>query len=162
MYPSDDELEKIKTWPLPDWRGLMQFIRPIWNYSDCGYWVEEGSKYSISSGGWSGNEDIIGALQENYIFWVICWFSSQRGGHHVFVLPTVHPKEETITEHFPWDSHTITLKHTPMYNYCTVRLPGNKGRELEHRFANWKNSLVVQNSYLDGEDIEIKYQEKGI
>ena len=39
---------------------------------------------SVSTGGWSGNEDLIRALQENFYFWQTAWRCSERGGHYEF------------------------------------------------------------------------------
>lgn len=83
-YPNGDELLRIKEWNATDFVGLMEYIRPLWAYSDCGYWEEESDKYRISTGGWSGNEDIIGAMQENYVWWSLYWMQSSRGGHYMF------------------------------------------------------------------------------
>lgn len=69
--------------------GLMAYIKPRWEFSDCGYWKQDGDIYIISTGGWSGNEEIIGALQENVIFWAIFWYSSTRGGKHIFAPLTM-------------------------------------------------------------------------
>lgn len=40
----------------------------------------------LSTGGWSGNEDLIKALQENKEVWNMIWYASQVGGHHAFML----------------------------------------------------------------------------
>jgi hypothetical protein len=81
-YPSDAALAKIQDWP-SDWYALMSFIQGIWEYADWG-WSKSGNKYNISTGGWSGNEDIIHAMQHNFLFWSLCWYSSKRGGHYEF------------------------------------------------------------------------------
>lgn len=91
-YPTEEAEKLVAEWPHEDnWRGLMAFIKPLWRYADCGYWTEsltdEGRKqYEISTAGWSGNESLIYALQENKIFWAFCWVQSRRGGHYIFEI----------------------------------------------------------------------------
>jgi hypothetical protein len=90
-YPTEEMLDKIRNWYY-NFNELMQFIEPHWQYGDIGYWwgeeleLFEGKvmQYKISTAGWSGNEDIIRALQENHIFWSLCWVQSKRGGHYIF------------------------------------------------------------------------------
>jgi len=83
-YPTEDELHKITTWHPKDFVGCMEYILTLWNYADCGYWKQEGEVYYLSTGGWSGNEDIIEALENNYIWWMMYWCQSRRGGHYIF------------------------------------------------------------------------------
>lgn len=40
----------------------------------------------ISTGGWSGNEEIIGHLKRSF-FWFRYWETSRRGGHFTFHVP---------------------------------------------------------------------------
>jgi hypothetical protein len=85
-YPSEDELNRIEQWEIKtdkDFTELMAFVKSIWNYTEWG-WHEKNGVYRISTGGWSGNEDIIRSLQENLMFWLMYWYSSRRGGHYVF------------------------------------------------------------------------------
>lgn len=87
-YPSDEALEKIEQWPVSgtaDLRALFDFVRTLWLWPDWG-WIEKGSRFDISTGGWSGNEDIIDALEKNFMFWSLCWVQSRRGGHYQFEL----------------------------------------------------------------------------
>lgn len=86
-YPEESELEKIASWPDSDLRGLMDYVHDRWKYADVGFWTEENGRYEISTGGWSGNESLIEALQEHPIFWDWWWYSSRRGGHYVFLDP---------------------------------------------------------------------------
>lgn len=96
-YPTEFALDKIRTWDYTEgFDKLLEFVGSLWAYRDAGYWsVEQNTPhsrpahrvedvYNASTAGWSGNEDIIRALQENRIFWMSCWYQSRRGGHHIF------------------------------------------------------------------------------
>ena len=84
-YPDKNELETIKNWQMQDgWHELMKYVRERWAYPD--YFRSEGNTYFLSTTGWSGNEDLIQALNENFMFWSICWQSSRRGGHYEFTV----------------------------------------------------------------------------
>ena len=87
-YPESSELKRIREWPYQDAAGLMDFIRSIWWTADWG-WKQTGMVFDISTGGWSGNESIIEALQENAMFWILCWWESRRGGHYRFEIPEI-------------------------------------------------------------------------
>ena len=87
MYPTEEELQTIAEWPYTDLKGLMDYVRERWEYADVGYWKQEENTYYISTAGWSGNEEIIQALRKNHMFWTLCWYRSERGGHYKFVLP---------------------------------------------------------------------------
>lgn len=98
-YPTEETLEKIRTWP-EDWNALLEFVRGAWMYNDrilrsnCEEEYHPGDLWCLSTGGWSGNESIIEALQGNAIFWLMCWWSSRRGGHFQFIVarkPTPAP-----------------------------------------------------------------------
>jgi len=87
-YPEEHELKKIRDWPTKaGYKELLEYINERWKYAEDGYWVRDGDKYNISTGGWSGNESLIGAMRENKMFWVLCWWKSKRGGHYEFRLP---------------------------------------------------------------------------
>lgn len=81
-YPEEEELDKIRTWTGKP-HELFDFIRSIWWANEWGF-HQDGNKYSLSTGGWSGNESIIAAMRENQIFWLMYWESSRRGGHYTF------------------------------------------------------------------------------
>ena len=81
-YPTEEELGNIKAWDMGDLHGLMEYIMDYWKI--WGSFSREGDIYTLATGGWSGNEDIIGAMQENIMFWALYWYSSSRGGKHVF------------------------------------------------------------------------------
>jgi hypothetical protein len=100
-YPSEAELKAITEYERPDYdfKALLESIKSMWKFSDCGYWQQKGRVFKISTGGWSGNESIIEALQENFVFWSLCWYSSRRGGAFQFRCPIIKkstpiPKEQ--------------------------------------------------------------------
>ena len=103
-YPTDDELKRIKEWPISeDYAEWFDFIRSCWWAADWGWYEEDAhdelfnrqvKHYSISTGGWSGNESIIEAMQENGIVWIMTWVQSSRGGHYIFEIGKNHPSRE--------------------------------------------------------------------
>jgi hypothetical protein len=100
-YPTDAALDAIKMWHWTDAKGWFKFIEGIWNLRSWG-WSELDEphewhkleqykdkmvhKYHISTAGWSGNESIIRAMQENEMMWHLNWVQSRRGGHYIFEL----------------------------------------------------------------------------
>lgn len=88
-YPADQTLEDISRWKVES-KSLLQtlfvFIEETLNL-DYGSFSVEGEVVRIVTGGWSGNEAVIGALQQNLAFWGLCWESSHRGGLHWFYSP---------------------------------------------------------------------------
>jgi hypothetical protein len=90
-YPTDSELQVIIEWPhTSKYTDLMEYIRSLWWMPDWGWHRDtetDDGKYHVSTGGWSGNEDIIRCMRENYMFWSLCWESTRRGGHYVFDIP---------------------------------------------------------------------------
>jgi len=88
-YPTEKEIKTIKSWDIikkgPE--DLIGFIEEIWKYADCGYFQLRGKRVlrlELHTAGWSGNEEIIEALQDNQIFWMLYWMKSVRGGHFYF------------------------------------------------------------------------------
>jgi hypothetical protein len=87
-YPTEEELEQIRQWKIQtvdDGEKLLEFVKSIWWMPSFG-WLQREGRYHLSTGGWSGNEEIIAALKENAIFWLMYWESSNRGGHYCFEL----------------------------------------------------------------------------
>ena len=96
-YPTDDEIERIKAWPHEDPLGWFAFIKAsgYWWPQEVFGWHERDDQdpidkavrvFDISTGGWSGNEDILGAMQDNAVLWLLTWHSTTRGGHYVFMV----------------------------------------------------------------------------
>ncbi len=89
-YPTEEKLLKIEKWDFQKDGSIsdfLEFVKSIWNYADIDYFHLRGKrtlKLALHTGGWSSNEDIIGALQKNFIFWSMCWRRTERGGHFYF------------------------------------------------------------------------------
>ncbi len=91
-YPTKQELRKVKEWDIDDFTGWFKYIESIWHWDDRAR-VYRGrncfgrrvNKAYLSTGGWSGNESIIDAMQnnKNYLWMFTCW-KSRRGGHYWF------------------------------------------------------------------------------
>lgn len=88
-YPADEELKAIREWDKHDPRGWLEYCQGIWWAADWGWPEVEGE---VSTGGWSGNEDIIDAMQDNAMLWLQTWESTRRGGHYTFRLPKKSPR----------------------------------------------------------------------
>ena len=84
-YPTDETLNAIEEWPYTDFDGLLEYVREAW--SDIGRIWEADGDIKLATGGWSGNESIIGAMQQNHVFWAMAWYSSTRGGLHILRMP---------------------------------------------------------------------------
>ena len=95
-YPTKEELQKIQDWKYEDgYEKLAEYILNLWHFSDWAFlrdWAidEFGTKYRelrLATAGWSGNEDIVSALNRNQMFTMMCWQSSHRGGLHIYHIP---------------------------------------------------------------------------
>lgn len=86
-YPTDETLEAIENFEVngnEDCEKLLQMASQVWQYPDC-FTKDESTKcWLVSTGGWSGNEDIIRALEKNYAFWALYWRQTRAGGHYIF------------------------------------------------------------------------------
>ena len=87
-YPTEEQLEKIRTWDCQDLDGLIEYLGNedygVWHWPDWGVQKNEDGPWELHTGGWSGNEEIIDVMRENYMWWMLNWYSSRRGGHYVF------------------------------------------------------------------------------
>lgn len=84
-YPTDYGLELIKKWDTSNKQKrieLINFCMEVWKYEE--YVSEKNGEYFFSTGGWSGNESIIYAMESNRMFWMSVWYSTRRGGHFEF------------------------------------------------------------------------------
>lgn len=92
-YPTDEALEIVRLWHWDDVPGWFKFIKELWWSSEWG-WKEKDESHNykknvivhrhyISTGGWSGNESIVHAMQKNDMMWNLTWEQSRRGGHYI-------------------------------------------------------------------------------
>lgn len=97
-YPHVVEIARVKVWPvenMADLHALMAYVRDRWKYPD--YWAEGDEtdeafrgnfrEYRVSTGGWSGNEDLVSALEANMMWSMIAPWEWRRGGHYVWRIP---------------------------------------------------------------------------
>lgn len=83
-YPTEETLELIRKWDvLKDTEGLLDLIQELWWYSDMGF-KRDNDELELHTLGWSGNESLMTALEENFLFWCSYWLKSERGGHYYF------------------------------------------------------------------------------
>lgn len=92
-YPSDEDLNELENFE-GSAKEMIEYAASI--YSDYG-WIHVSDGYSkvirqkvkrieMVTGGWSGNEDVIGVLQET-LLWGLYWRKSERGGYYMFEIP---------------------------------------------------------------------------
>ena len=91
-YPTEEDLTKVAQWKFEkpgDFLAFMEFVKSIGHYwpVEMFGWTQDGRTYHVSTGGWSGNESILSAMEENWTFWAVCWQQSRRGGHFEFTIP---------------------------------------------------------------------------
>jgi len=86
-YPDTRDLLMIKEWDvIKDPFGLLDFVESVtWTPDWCINIRGKRVKYfEFHTGGWSGNEEIIGALKDNPNFFLLYWIKTYRGGHYYF------------------------------------------------------------------------------
>lgn len=95
-YPREKDLKTIAKWPIKsmaDCEALGWYVYNLWHYGEP--WATFRKRNGVrtlrlATGGWSGNEDIIRALDKNKIFNMFCWELSQRGGLHIYKVKCDH------------------------------------------------------------------------
>lgn len=103
-YPTPETLETVKKWDCigrENKLALLAYVHKAWWAPE--YFRIENDRYYVSTVGWSGNEDLIIALERNFLFWGMCWVQSRCGGHYIFEvdepddLPPAAPSCEDAT-----------------------------------------------------------------
>jgi hypothetical protein len=100
-YPKQEILDCIANYQIKDiedYHMFMELIKSVWYCPE--YFSKKDDDYYLSTGGWSGNEEIIAYMKMNHIFWMFYWEQSNRGGHHIFCpidkMSFIGDKNETI------------------------------------------------------------------
>jgi hypothetical protein len=98
-YPTEATLDRIRRWEVKtfgDARKAMDYAGAAWSYPDrwrCQpRWRGRGSprpvcRYTFSTGGWSGNEEIVAAIEANAMLQMLGAWSWRRGGHYEYRFP---------------------------------------------------------------------------
>ena len=99
-YPTDETLERIRTWDIKTMRDAaeaMDFAGSAWSYPDRWECIERWEDPDwpshpkrvcrFSTGGWSGNESIVDAIEGNQMLQMLGAWSWQRGGHYEYRFP---------------------------------------------------------------------------
>lgn len=79
-YPTEETINKIKNWDPQDFRGLMEFMQKMWRWPS--YFSLEGDVARVSTGGWSGHEEMIDVIPP--VWRELYWYRTTRGGHYIF------------------------------------------------------------------------------
>ena len=91
-YPTEETERLVREFE-GDARELLASLREVWMYPT--YWDEEDGvdildrpvhRYHVSTAGWSGNESLIEALRNHWIFWMRFWVEERAGGHFIFEI----------------------------------------------------------------------------
>ena len=80
IYPTSGSLNLLTKAKAED---VLEIAKDIWN-TDYGALKETEDTLVFITGGWSGNEDIITAMEQNELFWLKHFYSYTRGGNYVF------------------------------------------------------------------------------
>lgn len=107
-YPTQAELHEIEKHDFKDPFGWFDRVKDAWWCSNWGFTeFDDGDAkvYLISTGGWSGNEEIISSMQANFVLWSLYWKENKAGGHYLFRvdlnhLQGVEPRPKSNAEEF--------------------------------------------------------------
>ena len=89
-YPDEKDLKEIERWDIikQGVRGLLVLVEENTNWPDWAFSIKGKRvlRFEFHTGGWSGNEDVISALQRNILFFPMFWRKSEAGGHYYFKI----------------------------------------------------------------------------
>lgn len=82
-YPTEQAYLRISCYQGTDVNEWLDYCVACWN-TTYGAVRQHGADVEFATGGWSGNETIAGAMEENFLMRAISWESSHRGGLHIY------------------------------------------------------------------------------
>ena len=90
-YPSEVTFRRIREYLGPV-SLFFDELKKIWHPAGWGWRESIGysgmrkkvRRFEISTGGWSGNEDMIAAMRRNFFLWHLSWVQQRVGGHFIF------------------------------------------------------------------------------
>jgi|SRR5690625_1557337 len=113
-YPRDEVLDRITEMHFLD---ALDLVGELWSYpwayrkeltpKEAAFLMFDHGElgklevWRFLTGGWSGNESLIGALRENLMVWGFAWQVSTKSGLHIFAANKVYRQlreEELATE----------------------------------------------------------------
>ena len=90
-YPTKEQLNIIRHWSPLSPLTLIEYIKPLWEeYGTIRLTGKKIKKLYMATGGWSGNEDIIRAMENgDNLFFSLWWQKSERGGAYWFRITPI-------------------------------------------------------------------------
>lgn len=98
-YPTEETLDALRDWPTADPVGALDFLKAAWvtAYGSVAHDISaheaavllagrEDRFLRLATGGWSGNESLLGTFRESFIGY-LTWRLSAAGGLHIFRYP---------------------------------------------------------------------------
>lgn len=140
-YPTEAFLEQVKEADATNFHEFMALIKTQWEFANWG-WRQDGDIYRLSTGGWSGNEDIISAMQDNQMFWLMYWTRTSRGGHYIFAPCTME-----VIDKLNADGETVSTDDSPPLPYkalCVIEyIASHEDIEKEHTWFTYEAAHVA-------------------
>lgn len=96
-YLTEEALRRIEEWKIADKisiRKCFDYIESLWKDSNCSFVRESIDDYILHTDGWSSNESIIDAMNNNKMLWLLTWYESRRGGHYKFRIIDIEESEK--------------------------------------------------------------------
>ena len=101
-YPNWQSRRLLEIWYYDDPEGALDFMQRLWNFPQS-FKVEvkrdevtgqSYKEYAISTMGWSSNEALIGALQNNSFLWSSIFVTHHKGGHYLLHVDIEDSKKD--------------------------------------------------------------------